>query len=227
LWKDFRPEELATPEAFARDARLVWEWYLWRRKLVSECRPNEAHRALARRALEQGGVRIVTQNVDELHTDAAREVAAASRDATPALPLELHGSIFRSRCTHCGARTSGRRSTVDPQSLPSCDACGGLLRPDVVWFGESLDAHVIDQAVTFARQADVCLVVGTSAVVQPAAGLASLTASHGGRVIEVNPERTPLSATADVSIRGTAVEVLPDLLGSGEWEVESGKGRQR
>jgi NAD-dependent deacetylase len=219
LWKSFRPEQLATPEAFARDPRLVWEWYTWRRRLIAECRPNEAHRALAWFALERPGVRIVTQNVDGLHAVAAREVAG-SGDAAPALPLELHGSILRSRCTRCGHREES--PAMSATHLPSCEACGGPLRPDVVWFGEALDADVLGEAMTRAESADVCLVIGTSAVVQPAAGLASLTEASGGRVIEVNPERTPLTDSAHVSIRGTAVETVPELLG----RKEGGGGRR-
>jgi NAD-dependent deacetylase len=222
LWKSFRPEQLATPEAFARDPRLVWEWYRWRRQLIGACRPNAAHRALASFALEREGVRIVTQNVDGLHAAAAREVAG-SRDATPALPLELHGSILRSRCTRCHRRAAHQGGSSE--QLPSCEACGALLRPDVVWFGESLDADVLGEAIARAESADVCLVIGTSAVVQPAAGLASLTEAGGGTVIEVNPERTPLSDSADISLRGTAVETVPELLG--KREEGSGRGPAR
>jgi NAD-dependent deacetylase len=220
LWRDFRPEELATPSAFARDPRLVWEWYDWRRRLVRDCRPNPAHLALAALAFApRGRVRIVTQNVDGLHAVAAREVSATrSRPAVAtdaAAPLELHGSLFRVRCTACGAR----RPHVEPidatsrESLPHCDACGALLRPDVVWFSEPLDDAVLGEAIECARTADVCLVVGTSAVVQPAAGLAMVTKRAGGCVVEVNPEPTPLTPFADVSIRSTAVESVPRIVG--------------
>lgn len=219
LWKEFRPEELATPAAFARDPRLVWEWYDWRRRRVQECRPNAAHLALAALALAPGSrVRIVTQNVDGLHTIAAREVAATlaprPRAADPAAPLELHGSLFRVRCTVCGSR----RSHVDPidatsrESLPRCDGCDALLRPDIVWFGEPLDDAVLGEALERARTADVCFVVGTSAVVQPAASLAMVTKRSGGSVIEVNPESTPLTPFADVSIRATATDAVPKIV---------------
>jgi NAD-dependent deacetylase len=221
LWKEFRPEDLATPSAFARDPRLVWEWYDWRRRRVRECRPNPAHLALAALALAPGsGVRIVTQNVDGLHGVAAREVAAsllASRTvADAAAPLELHGSLFRVRCTGCGAR----RPHVDAidasssDSLPRCDRCDTLLRPDVVWFGEPLDDAVLREALARARTASVCLVVGASAVVQPAASLAMVTKRSGGSVIEVNPEATPLTPFADVSIRATAAEAIPRIVGA-------------
>jgi NAD-dependent deacetylase len=219
LWENFRPEELATPSAFARDPRLVWEWYDWRRRRVLECRPNAAHLALAALALESGArACIVTQNVDGLHAVAAREVAdklaASAAVAAVAAPLELHGSLFRVRCIACGAR----RSHVEPidttsrESLPRCDGCDALLRPDVVWFGEPLDDAVLSEAIDRARTADVCLVVGTSAVVQPAAGLAMLTKRAGGCVVEVNPDVTPLTPFADVSIRSTAADAVPGLV---------------
>lgn len=217
LWKQFRPEELATPEAFARDPRLVWEWYDWRRRLVLGCRPNAAHLTLAALAVEAGRlVRIATQNVDGLHVAAAREVAASARspiDREAGLPLELHGSLFRTRCTACGAR----REHVEPidtssgDTLPRCGRCRSLLRPDVVWFGEALDDRVLAEAAAAAEAADVCLVVGTSAVVQPAASLALLTKRRGGRIVEVNPEPTRLTSLADVSIRARAADALPRI----------------
>jgi NAD-dependent deacetylase len=218
LWKEFRPEELATPAAFSRDPRLVWEWYDWRRRLILGCRPNAAHRALATLALEAGRhVRIATQNVDGLHAVAARDAAANMDSALgldAALPVELHGSLFRTRCTACGAR----RPHVEPidtssrDSLPGCDQCGSLLRPDVVWFGEPLDGAVLAEAVEAAEGADVCLVVGTSAVVQPAGSLALVTKRRGGQIIEVNPEPTPLTPLAAVSVRASATTAVPDLV---------------
>jgi NAD-dependent deacetylase len=220
LWKEFRPEDLATPSAFARDPRLVWEWYDWRRRRVQECRPNAAHLALASLALARGsGARIVTQNVDGLHAVAARDVAAtlirppAAADA--AAPLELHGSLFRVRCTACGARRPHVEpiDATSPASLPRCEACAALLRPDIVWFGEPLDDAVLGEAIERARTADVCLVVGTSAVVQPAASLAMVTKRAGGSVIEVNPESTPLTPFSDVSIRATAAATVPKIVG--------------
>jgi NAD-dependent deacetylase len=213
LWRHHRPETLATPEAFARDPRLVWEWYDWRRSRVSACRPNAAHLAVADFVYNLPSSRIVTQNVDELHGDAAR-AAAEGRGMAPALPLELHGSLFRVKCTRCAHRAPHRDPIVTSavETLPTCPRCGALLRPDVVWFGESLDPAVLGEAVARAERADVCLVVGTSGVVQPAAGLAGLTRGAGGTVVEVNPEPTPLTAIADVSLRGTAVEVVPRIV---------------
>ncbi len=212
LWKRFRPEELATPEAFARDPRFVWEWYGMRRNTVVACEPNAAHRAMASFALEHGTMTIVTQNVDGLHARAAR-VQAGSGDAAPAMPLELHGSILRDRCSQCDARSEG--VPIDASStatLPRCEHCGGLLRPDVVWFGEMLDAGVLSAADAAAARAEVCLVVGTSALVYPAASLPLRTRASGGAVIEVNPEQTPISGMAEVSMRGSATAVVPRLL---------------
>ncbi len=216
LWNEYRPDELANPTAFRRDPRLVWEWYGWRREKVSACEPNDAHRALARLALERDGVRIVTQNVDALHTEAARQVAGDD-DPGPALPLELHGSLFRVRCTGCFEEEE-HRDEVDASSretLPRCRRCGELLRPAVVWFGESLDPRVLEAASRAASDADVCLVVGTSALVQPAASLPRTTRAGGGAVVEVNPEETPISAAAEVSLRAPAGSVVPRLVGSG------------
>lgn len=220
LWNSFRPEELASPTAFLRDPRLVWEWYEWRRRRVLECRPNAAHFALAAFALDRGvaGARIVTQNVDGLHGVAARETPISPSAATrwdAALPVELHGSLFRVRCTACGLRRE-HRGPVDASSsasLPRCGQCGALLRPDIVWFGEALDDAVLGEALERVRAADVCLVVGTSAVVQPAASLAMVTKRAGGTIIEVNPDTTPLTPFADLSIRAPAVEVVPRLVG--------------
>src|SRR5262245_24996037 len=163
LWKTYRAEELATPGAFARDPRLVWEWYGWRREIVQRCAPNAAHAALARWAANNAGVTIITQNVDGLH---------AAAGGPP--PVELHGSLFRLKCTRCAWRAEDRRvidaSTVE--TLPRCARCAALARPDVVWFGESLDRHILERAFAEAQAADLCLVVGTSGVVQPAASLA-------------------------------------------------------
>jgi NAD-dependent deacetylase len=215
LWRSFRPEELATPEAFARDPRLVWEWYAWRRDLLARCAPNAAHLALARWALEQpGSVLLVTQNVDGLHHRAADLVAGDARDPAPAYPLEVHGAIHRDRCSGCGRRSAASSSvdTSTRETLPRCTSCASLLRPDVVWFGEALDGELLETVWEAAGRADVCLVVGTSAVVYPAAAVPDVTLAHGGTVIEVNPEVTPLTARAAWSLRGSAASVVPRLL---------------
>jgi NAD-dependent deacetylase len=226
LWKTYRAEDLATPEAFARDPLLVWQWYAWRRSLASTCLPNAGHVALARFALARaaeagtsgppGGLPtalLVTQNVDGLHERAAR-AAAGPLDPAPALPLELHGSLFRDRCSRCG-RSAPAQESIDASSLetlPRCGSCGALMRPAVVWFGEALEAAVLGRAFASARAADVCLVVGTSALVHPAASLPIATLERGGIVLEVNPDETPLSDLAAVSIRRNAGDALPTLL---------------
>jgi NAD-dependent deacetylase len=230
LWRNYRPQELATPEAFARDPRLVWEWYGMRREAAASCEPNAAHLALARLATERDGVTLVTQNVDGLHTRAAERIAAArplaeepaagevpvgtpAQPAAAAVPLELHGCLFRVRCTHCGERY-GHREPIDASSvdtLPSCRSCASMLRPDIVWFGEPLGA-AIEIAFAKAQEADLCLVVGTSAVVQPAASLATVVDRAGGTVVEVNPEPTPLTPLCAVSLRGGAADIVPLLV---------------
>lgn len=213
LWKSHRPEELATPQAFRRDPCLVWEWYAWRRGLIGACEPNPGHYALARFALGRGEPTVVTQNVDGLHTRAALE-EAGDADPAAALPVELHGAIHRDRCASCGTRTDGSAEidASSPESLPSCAGCGGMLRPDVVWFGEALEPTVISQAFEMGGAADVCLVVGTSAVVHPAASVPLATLDQGGIIIEVNPEATPLTRHAAFALRGPSGLVLPELL---------------
>jgi NAD-dependent deacetylase len=214
LWKSYQPEELATPQAFRRDPRLVWEWYAWRREKIGACEPNPGHAALARLALGPRKVRLVTQNVDGLHEEAARAVAE-QESPSPAMPLELHGSLFRVRCTSCTYRVP-HREPIRSQSLdelPRCPVCSALLRPDVVWFGEALDPEILSEAFQVARDADVCLVVGTSALVHPAASVPLATLDRGGVIVEVNPTETPLTHLATVSLRGASGDLLPDLVG--------------
>jgi NAD-dependent deacetylase len=217
LWKNFRPEDLATPEAFARDPRLVWEWYGWRRAMVARCRPNAGHLALAEWMLRRDGVTLVTQNVDPLHELAARAVATAEprRPALRAYPVRLHGSISHTRCARCGIRREDD-TPVDSSStdtLPRCTTCGGLLRPDVVWFGEPLPADALLTAGEAAHTADACLVVGTAGVVYPAAGFARMVWERGGPLIVVDPGETAFDGVAAVKLRGKAGEVLPSILG--------------
>jgi NAD-dependent deacetylase len=156
----------------------------------------------------------VTQNVDGLHHRAAEAVAREDESPTTAYPLEVHGAMHRDRCSQCGRRTPGR-TDVDAsalETLPRCEECAGMLRPDVVWFGEPLDADVIGASFEAARRADVCLVVGTSAVVYPAASVPEMTYQAGGTLIEINPEPTPLTALATVTLRGPAGELVPVVL---------------
>ncbi len=212
LWRSRRPEELATPEAFEESPELVWEWYQWRRRLIAECSPNAGHQALARLALKKDGVTLITQNVDGLHSRAARTEAKALNipDAQAAFPLEVHGAINRDRCSLCDRLTDAvSHFQAGP---PQCNDCGGPLRPDVVWFGESLDPIIIGAAQEAALRADVCLVVGTSALVHPAAGLPSMTLRAGGLLIEVNLEATTLTNQAAVSLQGRSASLLPRVI---------------
>jgi len=200
LWRNFRPEELATPEAFARDPRLVWEWYAWRREIIAAARPNAAHLVLARMEEFYPDFTLITQNIDGLHQ------AAGSKNV-----VELHGNIWRVRCLREGRIMEHRE--VPPARIPPLCECGGLLRPDVVWFGEALPEEELSRAFAAAESCEVMLVVGTSGVVQPAASLPYLVRRRGGAVIEFNTERTPISQIATRSFFGPAARVLPEL-----WE---------
>lgn len=200
LWRQFRPEELATPEAFARDPRLVWEWYEWRRGLVAQARPNPGHEALVRLEARVPEFLLATQNVDGLH-----QLAGSQRMS------ELHGSIWRLRCCGCGDERLDRAHPL-PELPPRCGGCGGLLRPGVVWYGESLPLEALQAAVEAARACDLAIVAGTSAVVYPAAGVATAALQAGRPVLEINPERTELSGLVAVSLRARSGEVLPLLV---------------
>jgi len=202
LWENFRPEELATPEAFEANPKLVWEWYAWRRGVVAKAVPNAGHRALAaieRRCRERRvDFTLVTQNVDGLHL-------AAGSDRV----VELHGNIRRVKCFD---RHHPVESWEEGRAVPACPRCGSLLRPDVVWFGEALPPGALADARAAARACDLFLCVGTSTVVEPAASLPFIAAESGASVIEVNPERTLLTRKATLSLRGAAGEILPFLL---------------
>lgn len=201
LWKRYRPEELATPEAFARDPRLVWEWYDWRRQRVAACRPNRAHEVLAEWS-RRPGWRIVTQNVDDLHLRAGTEGL-----------VRLHGSLWEVSCwNRCAAAARRwRDDTVPLADLPlRCPHCRGLARPAVVWFGESLEPEDMQAAVE-ATACDVFLTVGTSAVVYPAADLVHQAARAGAFTAEINLEPTPSSPVVNLSILGRAEELLDHI----------------
>ena len=198
LWERFDPQELATPEAFARDPRLVWDWYAWRRKLVAEARPNPGHLAIAEMQHLVQSLTLVTQNVDGLHQ------RAGSRDV-----IELHGNIRRTKCPVEGTTVDNYDESESP---PLCPSCGAPLRPDVVWFGEMLPAEAIEAASEAALGADVFLSVGTSSLVYPAAGLPFEAVENGATLVEVNPETTPLTPRADYTLHGPAGDVLPRLI---------------
>lgn len=199
FWREYRPEDLATPQAFARDPKLVWEWYLWRRSLIAQAQPNPGHDALVTLQQRAPHFTLITQNVDGLHD------RAGSRDVG-----KLHGDIWISRCQRC--RREFRDERTESAELPLRCECGGLLRPGVVWFGEALPPDAWERAERAVAEADVLLVAGTSAVVYPAAGLVPLAQSHRARVIEVNLEETPFSAGLDCSLRGPSGELLPALI---------------
>jgi NAD-dependent deacetylase len=199
LWKQYRAEDLATPEAFDRDPKLVWEWYDWRRCLIANAKPNAGHYALAELERQVPSFTLITQNVDDLHD------AAGSRNV-----LKVHGSIWIVRCTMCGKERVDRTAPL-PDLPPRCE-CGAILRPGVVWFGEALPPDVWQQAERAAAAADLFLVIGTSAVVYPSAGLASIAKRAGAKVVEINIVDTPLSIWIDESLRGPSAELLPQLM---------------
>jgi NAD-dependent deacetylase len=199
LWAKFSPEELATPTAFRRNPRLVWEWYAWRRQLVARAEPNPAHRALATMAECFPQFALITQNVDGLHQ------RAGSRQV-----IELHGNINRTKCFDEGALVATWPETGDVP--PKCPRCGGLLRPDVVWFEEPLPEAEMDLAAQASATCDVFLSVGTSALVYPAASLPHAALRHGATLVEINPQPTPLTPEAHFALAGAAGVVLPLLL---------------
>ena len=207
LWKNFKPESLATPEAFARDPRLVWEWYDWRRQKIAACEPNDAHRVLAQWSARFPHFNLITQNVDGLHERAADSTAAAAD------VIRLHGSIWEVSCWR-GCAASPRRWRDDtvpyPEIPPRCPSCGDLIRPGVVWFGEGLDPEIVERA-TMASACDVFITIGTSAVVYPAAGFIDHARERGAFTVEINPDVTPATAAVDLALRGAAETVLPEL----------------
>ncbi|MFN2184436.1 MAG: SIR2 family NAD-dependent protein deacylase [Anaerolineae bacterium] len=207
LWRSYRAEELATPRAFQRDPNLVWEWYDWRRGLIGACAPNEAHRTLVEMEPRFDEFTLITQNVDGLHALAGSENV-----------VELHGNIWGLRCT-AGCRPGWTDRTVPLAEIPShCPRCGALARPDVVWFGESLPSDAVDKAFAVARRCQVMLVVGTSAIVNPAASLPLMALQAGAYLVEINPQPTPLSDLVHESIREPAAEALPAWWGA--WQAE-------
>ena len=198
LWKQFRPEDLATPEAFARNPKLVWEWYDWRRGLIDQTKPNNGHYALVQLEHRTPQFTLITQNVDGLHERAGSQTV-----------LEVHGSIWKLRCTECCRSWPDR--TVPLCTPPHC-VCGALARPGVVWFGENLPEDVWIAAHKATLACDVFLVIGTSAVVYPAAGLAHLAKSSGAKVIEINTEATAISESVDCTLLGPSGQILPELI---------------
>ena len=199
LWKNYRAEELATPEAFERDPELVWKWYNMRREKLSAISPNPAHHAIVDLEKKVKDFSLITQNVDGLHEK------SGSRNI-----LELHGNIWKVRCTECHAVTDNHNVPIE--ILPYCDDCGGLLRPHIVWFGEMLPGDVLSSANAALARCDMMLIVGTSGVVQPAASMAFLAKRSGAYIVEANLEATPHSDIVDETIIGRAAEIIPACL---------------
>ncbi|MBN2620474.1 NAD-dependent deacylase [candidate division WOR-3 bacterium] len=201
LWKNYSATDLATPDAFRKDPALVWEWYHWRQDIIRCAQPNTAHQALVAMENRMESFLLLTQNVDNLHQ------RAGSRNI-----LELHGSIFRARCLNCRATYAyGIEKMPDTVSPPTCP-CGGILRPDVVWFGEMIPQDIWHAALAFCATADTVLICGTSGVVWPAAALPGYAQEHGSTIIEINLEPTPASNVVDVAIKGRAGKILPALV---------------
>ena len=204
IWKKFKPEELATFDAFMANPQLVWEWYDHRRKIVREVKPNPGHYAIAEMAQLYDEFALITQNVDGLHR----------RAGSPEV-FELHGNINRNRCLDCG-KTDFTEDLADSPAgragIPPLCACGGRLRPDVVWFGEMLPEKTLQQAMTAARKAQVFFSVGTSGAVQPAASLPFLAKQHGALVVEINLEPSEISYMCDLTYHGKSGEILPQIV---------------
>lgn len=213
LWSRFRPEQLATVEAFVADPDTVWAWYEWRRDLVEQVAPNAGHLALAELESLVPAMTLVTQNVDGLHR------LAGSRKI-----IEFHGNLFDNHCLEC-ARPAPNVPRPCPKP-PRCLACGGLVRPGVVWFGEAIPALSLERAVQAADSCDLFMSIGTSALVHPAAGLAARARSAGAALVEINPEPTELAQFADFAIQAPSGHVLPALR-QALTECHRGSGRNQ
>ena len=200
LWSKLKPQELANFDAFMRNPELVWEWYNHRKKIIHEVKPNAAHFALAEMELIVQKFTLITQNIDNLH-----------RRAGSKRVLELHGNIERSYCVKCGSPAESIEITPE-KKIPHCIKCGGIIRPDVVWFGEQLPEDVFEEAIRAAQNCELFLTIGTSAVVYPAAGIPLEASNCGAYVVEINIERTEISRMVNETLLGKAGEVLPILV---------------
>jgi len=209
LWQKFKPEELANFDAFIANPELVWEWYSYRKQVMKNVQPNPAHKALVEIEQLVRDFTLVTQNVDNLHA------RAGSKNI-----LELHGNIERSYCIECRTFTDDVELSADHKA-PRCNTCGGLVRPDVVWFGELLPMDIHQQAVKAAERCDLFLCIGTSAVVYPAAALPLTARERGAYLVEINQENTDLSLRTHETILGKAGEILPQIV----HELQSVKER--
>ena len=203
LWAQYKPEDLASPEAFARDPKLVWDWYAMRREKVRSVEPNPGHFALAEMEKRVPKFTLITQNVDGLH-----------RKAGSMNILELHGNLQRVRCSECGMFAD---TWEENGEVPRCAGCGGMLRPHVVWFGEALPRSELEAAVEAARTCHVFFSIGTSGLVQPAAALPFAAKNKGAVIVEINLEPTPLTPKVDFFLQGKSGDVLPALV-KAVWE---------
>ena len=199
LWSEYKPTELASPEAFERDPKLVWDWYAMRREKVRDVEPNPGHFALVDMAHHVPDFSLITQNVDNLH-----------RKAGSPHVIELHGNLQRVKCSLCGQQVEAWEDADG--SVPRCEVCNGLLRPDVVWFGESLPRAELESAVKAARACQVFFSIGTSGTVQPAASLAYAARNRGAVVVEINAELTLLTGKVEFALHGKSGEILPALV---------------
>lgn len=198
LWKNHKPEELANAQAFLRNPKLVWEWYHYRRDIIKKVNPNPGHYALVKLEEYSPEFTLITQNVDNLHK------LAGSRNIK-----ELHGNIMRNRCVDCNRRYE--INEIPDSDIPRC-SCGGMIRPDVVLFGDLLPADALNESIYAARNCDLFMSIGTSALVQPAASLPIEAKNYGAYVVEINFEKTVISSLVDVSIPGKSGEILPELI---------------
>jgi len=206
MWAKYDPQELASPQAFREHPRTVLCWYQWRRSLIEQAVPNPGHRALARLERQAGkqnqSYMLITQNIDDLHRKAGSENL-----------IELHGNIYRHKCFQCNRPWDGVIPSIDENSdLPRCAVCDGLIRPDVVWFGESLSEEQLRRAFSFTRSCDIFLSIGTSTLVHPAASLPMLALDNGAAVVEINPDTTPVTNHVDLAFHSPASQILAELI---------------
>lgn len=196
LWAQYNPEELATPQAFRRNPKLVWDWYAWRRGLVQSAKPNAGHTTIAQLEQFAPKLTLITQNVDNLHQEAGSQNV-----------VELHGNLRRCKCSQCDHITTEWGAGTPPV----CPTCGAFLRPDVVWFGEPLPAQAINHALEVSQTCDLFFSIGTSTLIYPAAHLPVLALQSGATAVEINPNETPLTRYVDFALTGSAGEILPAL----------------
>ncbi|GBF37729.1 SIR2 family NAD-dependent protein deacylase [Leptospira johnsonii] len=199
LWKQYRAEELATPQAFSRDPKLVWEWYLWRMELISTKSPNPAHFALAELERKRSDFHLITQNVDGLHKRSGSEKI-----------IEIHGNIFRNRCTNCNRKYDSDVSKL--KNSTGCPNCKSIVRPDVLWFGESYDTDLLNRAVSLAERSELLFVIGSSGAVGIPVELARIAKENGAFVIEINIDPSGYSKYADLFLQEKAGEIIPELI---------------